>query len=70
MQKDKTVIASVVSLLPLLSNAHPGDHEHVGDTAIHVSTISLVFCSSIILLLALFAIRKHLNSQSIERARN
>lgn len=70
MQKPKIVVASVVSLLPLLSNAHPGDHEHLGNTAIHHSNTSLVFFSSTILLLALLAIRKHLNSQSIERTRD
>ena len=66
MQKNKTVLASLVSLLPLLSDAHPGDHEHVGDTAIHHSTTPLVFCASLIFLIALFTIRKHLNSQSID----
>ena len=70
MRKEKTVLASVVCLLPLLSNAHPGNHEHVGDTSIHYSMTPLVLCSSIVLLLVLFGIRKHLNSQSFDRTRN
>ena len=65
----KTVLASTILLLPLLANAHPGEHAHVGDTGMHVGISPLIVGASVVFLI-LFAIRKCLTSQSIERTRD
>ena len=67
MQKKKTVLASAVFLMPLLSNAHPGNHDHVGSASLVHGIPALVVGSSIFLLLVAFAIRKHYNSRNIEQ---
>ncbi|MGI9221898.1 MAG: hypothetical protein ACR2QS_12780 [Woeseiaceae bacterium] len=68
MQNKKTVLASAVFLLPLLSNAHPGNHEHVGNASLIHGTSPLFVGFAILLLVAAFAIRKHYNSRNIEQS--
>jgi hypothetical protein len=66
MQKIKSLLASATLVLPMLAHAHPGNHDHADDLAVQNNLLPLVVSFSIILLLAIGAIREHFYSQRIE----